>query len=58
MHHLSFASSNPVFDFLGLRFSAQIFTFYNVYEPDAQKLTISSLILTGWNFARTGSLLS
>lgn len=41
MHHLSFASANPVFDFHGLRFSAQIFTFHNVYEPDARKLTIS-----------------
>ena len=41
MHHLSFTSSNPVFGFHGLRFSVQIFTFYNAYEPDAQILTVS-----------------
>lgn len=41
MHHLSFPSVNPIFQFKGLRLSAQVFTFSNVYEPDSSKLTVS-----------------
>lgn len=40
MHHLSFESHNPVFDFCGLHFSVQVFTFQNVYEPDARALSV------------------
>ncbi len=43
MHHLSFVSHDPIFEFQGLRLSAQIFTFQNVYAPDASQLNIKSV---------------
>lgn len=41
MHHLSYSSKNPIFQFEDLKLSVQVFTFSNVYEPDSGKLIVS-----------------
>jgi hypothetical protein len=41
MQDLSYNLNEPIFDFNGLRFGVQVFSFENVYSLDAQKCTIS-----------------